>query len=147
MTFSNLWELNVSIVTNHPFYKSICKIVYFQLGIETIFTRQASFPRLIRGAHVQDRLLLSDFEQSSGIILHETGSTVHSAYAKTLIEKFGDDIEFDANHPFIFTVEDETTGTLLFTGKFIRPQWVHYNTIYLHNLLEWRNTRMNLLIV
>lgn len=71
---------------------------------------------------VQDRLQMSDFEQNSGIVVNEKGSTVHSANVMTLMNRFGDDNEFIANHPFIFTIEDETTGTLLFTGKFIKPE-------------------------
>lgn len=70
---------------------------------------------------------MSNFDQSSGIVVNEKGSTVHSADVNTLINRFGEDIEFNADHPFIFTIEDETTGTLLFTGKFIKPEWVHNN--------------------
>jgi serine protease inhibitor len=35
--------------------------------------------------------------------------------------KFGGDIYFHATHPFMFFIQDETTGTVTFVGKLINP--------------------------
>jgi serpin B len=38
-----------------------------------------------------------------------------------IINKFGGDIYFHATHPFMFFIQDETTGTVIFVGKLINP--------------------------
>lgn len=88
-----------------------------------MFTLQASFPQLVRGQAVQDKLQVSSVVQKTGIDVNEKGSTVYSAAVATLVNKFGGEVEFIADHPFIFTIEDESTGTLLFTGKVVNPEY------------------------
>lgn len=87
-----------------------------------MFTQQASFPQLVRGTAVQDRLQVSNVLQKTGIEVNEKGSTAYASTVASLVNKFGGDIEFNADRPFLFTIEDETTGTLLFTGKITRPE-------------------------
>lgn len=93
-----------------------------QLGIQQIFTSQASLPQLARGVDVANRLQVSSVYQKTGIEVNERGSTAYAATIASLVNKFGGDIEFKADHPFLFFIEDETTGTLLFTGKVMQPQ-------------------------
>jgi serine protease inhibitor len=38
-----------------------------------------------------------------------------------LDNKFGGGISFHATHPFMFFIQDETTGTVIFVGKLINP--------------------------
>jgi len=39
-----------------------------------------------------------------------------------IINKFGGvDVYFHATHPFMFFIQDETTGTVTFVGKLINP--------------------------
>jgi serpin B len=38
-----------------------------------------------------------------------------------LKNKFGGDVYFHAKHPFMFFIQDETTGTVIFVGKLINP--------------------------
>ena len=94
-----------------------------QLGIKDIFTNQASLPLLARGADVENRLKVSKILQKAGIDVNEKGSTAFAATAVVLVNKFGGDTlrEFHANRPFIFLIEDETTGTVLFSGKVTNP--------------------------
>lgn len=87
-----------------------------------MFTNQASFPQLVRGTAYQDRLQVSSVLQKTGIEVNEKGSTAYAATVASLVNKFGGDLEFNANSPFMFMIEDETTGTLVFTGKVTRPQ-------------------------
>lgn len=91
------------------------------MGIKTIFTNQASFPLLVRGSAYQDRLVVSNVLQKTGISVNEKGSTVYAATVVSLTNKFGGDYEFRADRPFMFMIEDETTGTLLFSGKVTNP--------------------------
>jgi serine protease inhibitor len=35
--------------------------------------------------------------------------------------KFGGDVYFHAKHPFMFFIQDETTGTVIFVGKLQNP--------------------------
>lgn len=71
-----------------------------------------------------DRLQVSKVLQKAGIYANEKGSTVYAATEIQLTNKFGGDntAQFIANRPFVFVIEDETTGTLLFTGKVTDPQ-------------------------
>lgn len=40
-----------------------------------------------------------------------------------LVNKIGvQDELFNASHPFLFFIEDETTGTVVFVGKFMHPE-------------------------
>lgn len=93
------------------------------IGIKSIFTNEASLPALARGAAVAGRLQVSKILQKAGIFANERGSTVYVATEVSIINRFGGDStrEFIANRPFIFIIEDETTGTLLFAGKVTDP--------------------------
>lgn len=86
-----------------------------------MFTNQASFPLLARGEAVKDRLRVSNVIQKTGIEVNEQGSTAYAATQVSLVNKFGGDYEFIANRPFLFLIEDETTGTLIFSGKVTNP--------------------------
>lgn len=87
-----------------------------------MFTLQASFPQLVRGNVVQDRLQVSNVLQRTGIEVNEKGSTAYAATLVSLVNKFGADIEFNADRPFLFLIEDETTSTLIFSGKVTKPE-------------------------
>lgn len=93
------------------------------IGIKSIFTNEASLPALARGADVAGRLQVSKILQKAGIYANEQGSTVYVATEVSIVNRFGGETtrEFIANRPFIFIIEDETTGTLLFAGKVTDP--------------------------
>ncbi|NP_001295962.1 serpin B3 precursor [Musca domestica] len=94
------------------------------LGIHDIFTDDASLPGLDRGANVAGKLKVSNILQKAGIDVNEKGT---EAYATTVIEisnKFGGDTtieEFNVNRPFIFFIEEEATGSIIFAGKVLEP--------------------------
>lgn len=87
-----------------------------------MFTFQASFPQLVRGNLVQDRLQVSNVLQRTGIEVNEEGSTAYAATIATIVNKIGVEVEFNADRPFLFFIIDETTGTLIFSGKFVHPE-------------------------
>lgn len=66
---------------------------------------------------------MSGVVQKAGIQIDEEGSTVYAATEVTLVNKFGENgpREFIANRPFMFFIQDETTGTLMFAGKVTDP--------------------------
>lgn len=78
---------------------------------------------MARGADSFNRLQVSKVLQKAGIDVNEKGSTVFAATEVVLVNKFGGDTtkEFIANRPFVFFIEDESKGTLLFAGKVADP--------------------------
>lgn len=71
----------------------------------------ASFPLMARGPAVQDRLQISKVLQKIRLDLTEGyGATQSSPIDQTA------DIEFKCDHPFLFLIDDEQTGSLLFAG-------------------------------
>ena len=94
------------------------------LGIHDIFTDNASLPGLDRGGDVAGKLKVSNVLQKAGIDVNEKGT---EAFASTVFEignKFGGDPvieEFTVNRPFIFFIEEEATGSIIFAGKVLEP--------------------------
>lgn len=77
----------------------------------------------MRGQDSYGRLQVSQVLQKAGIEVSEKGSTAYAATAVVISNKFGGDTssDFIANRPFVFLIEDETTGTVLFAGKVCNP--------------------------
>ncbi|KAK2576905.1 hypothetical protein KPH14_005528 [Odynerus spinipes] len=91
-----------------------------ELGIRDIFDDTASLTGIAKTKRISRRLIVSDVLQKAGIEVNENGT---SAYAATGIQ-FGNKIAeqtFNANHPFVFYLEDESTGTILYVGKVSNP--------------------------
>jgi serine protease inhibitor len=94
-----------------------------ELGIKEIFTNAASLPSFARGNSVEGLLRVSTIMQKAGISVDEKGSTAYAATEVEIVNKFGGDTtkSFMADHPFLFFIEDETVGNLLFVGKITNP--------------------------
>uniref|UniRef100_A0A1Y9H2H2 Serpin domain-containing protein n=1 Tax=Anopheles dirus TaxID=7168 RepID=A0A1Y9H2H2_9DIPT len=93
------------------------------MGIREIFSENASLPLLARGAGARNQVRVSRIFQKAGITINERGSEAYAATEIQLVNKFGGDglKIFTANRPFIFFIEDETFGTMLFAGKIEDP--------------------------
>nr|AYV99571.1 venom polypeptide [Dolopus genitalis] len=86
------------------------------LGLGDIFTRKAQLPGL-----GQD-LEISDVIQKAGVIVDEKGTEIEAASGVSIGNRFGSIAEiFRATHPFLFLLEDETTGAPLFIGTVADP--------------------------
>ncbi|XP_053672893.1 serine protease inhibitor 2 [Anopheles nili] len=94
-----------------------------QIGIREIFSQNASLPLLSRGRGARNEVRVSRIFQKAGITINELGSEAYAATEIQLINKFGGNgVQiFTANRPFIFFIEDETLGTMLFAGKIEEP--------------------------
>jgi serine protease inhibitor len=94
-----------------------------QLGIKDIFSNEASLPLLSRGQGTHNELKVSNVLQKAGIMVNEKGCEAFAATEVQLVNKIGNDLSatFVANRPFLFFVEDELHGTLLFAGKVENP--------------------------
>ncbi|XP_074033585.1 serine protease inhibitor 2 [Leptinotarsa decemlineata] len=92
-------------------------------GLLQMFQNTASFPGIARGnSSLLRKLVVSDIIQKSGIEIDEEGSVVYAASEITVGNKFGEpQSSFHANHPFMFYIEEELTGTILFVGKCENP--------------------------
>lgn len=85
-----------------------------------MFTTPASLPQLDRGPS-KDRLQVSNVLQKIGIEINEKGSTAYAGTIPNLDKRIDSVDEFKADRPFLFFVIDEPTGTLIFSGKVVRP--------------------------
>lgn len=74
----------------------------------------------MRGAQVQDRLRVSNILQKIGIEINEKGSISFEGSDVSLTGRFTE-LEFKADRPFLFLIEDETTGAIVFAGKVTHP--------------------------
>lgn len=88
-----------------------------------MFTSEASLPLLARGSAVRDRLQVTNVLQKTGIDVNEKGSTVYTATEISLTNKHDSEMEFIADRPFLFFIEDESTGTLMLSGKVVKPEY------------------------
>jgi len=97
------------------------------LGINSIFTENASLPLLARGSQTAiQRVLVSNIIQETGIKVDEEGTVAFGATQVQLINKIsGKPHEFKANRPFLFYIEDEKSGNILFVGRIVDPTLSH----------------------
>ncbi|XP_017772391.1 PREDICTED: uncharacterized protein LOC108559574 [Nicrophorus vespilloides] len=90
------------------------------LGLVSLFQNTASLPGILRSGGAQ--LQVSNIMQKSGIEVNEEGSVAYASTTIQIANKFGDaQIDFNATHPFLFFIEDQTTHTILFVGKVENP--------------------------
>ncbi|XP_058456786.1 uncharacterized protein LOC131434154 [Malaya genurostris] len=91
-----------------------------QLGINRIFEDNAELSGIARGSSLP--LKASDIFQKTVIVVDEKGSTASSAAGSSLVYTIASDPEkFVVDRPFLFFIEEESTGTLLFAGKVEDP--------------------------
>ncbi|CAO1331347.1 unnamed protein product [Diamesa serratosioi] len=95
-----------------------------KLGIRDIFTTNATLPLLARGGQSENKLMVSNIIQKSGIVVDEKGTIAFAATEIELVNKFGGEArEFICDRPFVFYIEDETTGAKLFAGRVNDPEY------------------------
>ncbi|KAL1492979.1 hypothetical protein ABEB36_011131 [Hypothenemus hampei] len=94
-----------------------------QLGLQKIFQNSASFTGIAEGNNsILRKLVVSDILQSTAIDVDEEGSVAVAVTDVIIGNKIGvpEDV-FNATHPFLFFIQDDNTGTVLFLGKVENP--------------------------
>lgn len=104
------------------FQKRLAPILQ-KFGMHQMFQNTASFPGIARGnSTLLRRLVVTDVIQKAGIELDETGTVAYAATAVNIGNKIGEaEAFFEATHPFLFFIEEESTGSILFAGKLENP--------------------------
>uniref|UniRef100_A0A6M2DSG5 Putative serpin n=1 Tax=Xenopsylla cheopis TaxID=163159 RepID=A0A6M2DSG5_XENCH len=117
-------ELNVTIPKFKFDFKARLVDALKEMGLQSVFSpATSSLPGIARGLSPKDTLSISNIMQKAGIEVNEIGSTVYAATEVVLTNKFGNDreVSFRATRPFMFFIQDETSGTILFIGKVLNP--------------------------
>lgn len=91
-----------------------------ELGIRDIFDDTASLTGIAKTKRTSRRLMVSDVLQKTGIEVNENGTSAYAATGIQIGNKISDQT-FYANRPFVFYIEDESTGTILYIGKISNP--------------------------
>uniref|UniRef100_U5EVT1 Putative salivary serpin n=1 Tax=Corethrella appendiculata TaxID=1370023 RepID=U5EVT1_9DIPT len=87
-----------------------------KVGIYTIFTENAELTYLTKNY----KSVITKTRHKAGIIVDEKGSTAYAATAAGA-DRISAGVQFKADRPFLFFIEDEQNGALLFAGKVENP--------------------------
>ena len=88
------------------------------LGMEAAFTPMADFTNIAEG------IFISRIMHKAVIEVNEKGSEAAAATVVEMVESampMDEIFEFRTDRPFIFTISDERTGSILFMGKVMNP--------------------------
>ncbi|XP_076668244.1 uncharacterized protein LOC143368914 [Andrena cerasifolii] len=114
-------------------FSSHLEPVLRELGIQDIFDDTATLTGIARARRTSKHLKVSDIVQKTGIEVNENGTTAYATTVVQLGNKIGDEA-FHATHPFLFYIEDESTGTILYMGKMANPLDTSTNTVDVEEL-------------
>lgn len=118
----NMQDLPVDVII--PKFKfehtSHLESVLRQIGIRDIFDDTATLTGIAITKRISRHLKVTDIYQKAGVEVNENGTTAFAATEVELGNKIEDE-SFHATHPFIFYIEDEINGTILFIGRVINP--------------------------
>jgi serpin B len=118
---SNVTKKNDVVVAIPKFkaeYELSLKDALVSLGMEEAFTGAADFTKINEGGNI----FISEVKHKTYIDVNEKGT---EAAAVTSVEMkltaILDPIEFIADRPFLYTIRDTETGSILFSGIFDTP--------------------------
>lgn len=103
-------------------YESMLNSPLQQLGMEKAFSDQAEFPLMVQET---DALSIDMIKQKSVIIVDEKGTEAASATSVEMEEtsaSLEEPFHMEVNRPFLFTITESTTGTVLFSGAVNDPR-------------------------
>lgn len=94
-----------------------------EMGMPTAFSSNADFTGMFDSSKTNENLFISEVIHQAFVQVDEEGT---EAAAATGVVMAGtamptDPIEFRADHPFIFIIQENSTGSILFMGKVIDP--------------------------
>uniref|UniRef100_A0A1W7R7H2 Putative serine proteinase inhibitor n=1 Tax=Aedes albopictus TaxID=7160 RepID=A0A1W7R7H2_AEDAL len=113
-------EVNLQLPRFRIDYDSSLKTALQELGINRIFQDNAELGLIFRGGPVPAKV--SDVLQKTVIEVDEKGSAASSASGSALVFTIASEPELlVVNRPFLFFIEEESTGTVVFAGKVENP--------------------------
>ncbi|XP_033314153.1 uncharacterized protein LOC117213042 [Bombus bifarius] len=120
-----VWQMqNLPIAVSIPKFKyqfsSHMEPVLREVGIRNIFDDTATLTGIAQTRRISSNLKVSDILQKTGIEVNENGTTAYVATEIDIGNKIGEEI-FHADHPFLFYIEDESTGTIIYIGRMMNP--------------------------
>ena len=93
------------------------KEVLYRMGIRTAFGRKADL------SGIGDDLIISEASQSAKISVNEEGSIASAVFSWGFsLSLPPQEVEFRADHPFVFVIRDNRTGCILFFGRVVNPR-------------------------
>ncbi|XP_012284745.1 heparin cofactor 2 isoform X2 [Orussus abietinus] len=101
-------------------FTSQLETILRELGIREIFDDTATLTGIARSKRTSRHLVVSEIIQKAGIEINEQGTSAFAATDVHLGNKMAEQT-FYADHPFVFFIEDESTGTIVFVGKVTNP--------------------------
>lgn len=118
------YECDVQIPKFKINYPVDLKPYFQQLGLNSIFSSNASLAGLARGSQVSNanQLIVSAVKHKAGIAINEEGTVAYAATEAQLVNKIGGGVKkFIVDRPFFFYIEQESTGNIVFAGKITDP--------------------------
>ncbi|KAG1355088.1 Serpin-Z1B [Cocos nucifera] len=83
------------------------------LGLESPFTTKADFHEMFSNGHPDQQLFVSSMLHEAAIEVDEEGTLAAAATDPIM--------DFQADHPFVFVIREEVTGSSLFFGHVVHP--------------------------
>ncbi|MDZ7725567.1 MAG: serpin family protein [candidate division KSB1 bacterium] len=103
-------------------YEKSLKTALQSMGMQRAFTGGADFSNMVQER--QNDIFISEVRQKSFLKVEETGTEAAAATVVIMeLTSIGgnEDIYMRVDHPFLFVIRENRTGTILFVGKIMQP--------------------------
>ncbi|KAL6503342.1 hypothetical protein OROGR_025265 [Orobanche gracilis] len=94
-----------------------------ELGVVSPFSRDADFTKMLDSPSIEEVYVGSMFHKAS-IEVNEEGTeatAINILFMKNICRTRCPGIDFVADHPFLFLIREDLTGTILFMGQVLHP--------------------------
>ena len=95
------------------------------MGMVNPFTAAANFSKIFNES--KSDISISKVRQKSFLKVDEEGTEASAATVVILVERGGmdtdEEIYMRVNHPFLIFIREKRSGTILFSGKIMKPVW------------------------
>jgi len=110
------------VIVTIPKFKTICEFelaqVLFDMGMPAAFTPPADFS----GMNGKRDLYISNVIHKAFVDVNEEGTEAAAATAVVMLKSVAaKPLEFRADHPFVFLIRENKTGSILFIGRIVDP--------------------------
>ncbi|KAL5984905.1 hypothetical protein ACLOJK_038741 [Asimina triloba] len=125
--YTRIWEANVGEFRIPKFKTSFgfeATEMFKEMGLDLPFSMQAELHDMVEFVQKKDVIFVSDIFHKSFVEVNEEGSLAAASTGGHLIRcsaLLAPPIDFVADHPFMFVIREETSGTVLFIGHVLNP--------------------------